>query len=203
MKLPDPGKQARRRASQKGIEARKKIAYERMSSHQYDPLQDLLTFAEADAFIDSGGKELPKDIDWHHTRQTSADPGMADVPEHIQPLRHAEHIFGAGAHRGKPANVPTAGIHGKVTSRERPIYDPNAPEVQSRRFDPNEPVGEETLAVLGMSVREFGKRRPPNFRDIGKVRDPVLKTKFDYQVKTEDAIYRREISTGKWLRFPE
>lgn len=195
------GKRARSAASKEGIKRRKKLAYDHMSKGEYDPLQDLLTADERDAFLESEGKELPGDIDWHHTRQTSADPGMADVPEHIQPLRHREHMY--GEHGGKPANTPTAGIRGDVTSPKNPIYDPNAPEVQSGRFNPNEPVGDGSLEEQGISIQEFGKRRPANFKDVGKVRDPALKKKFDYQIKSETGVYRREISTGKWILFPK
>jgi Domain of unknown function (DUF4157) len=195
-----PGKRARSAASKKGIKLRKKMAYERMKAGQYDPLQDLLTADERAAFMDSEGKELPKDLDWHHTRQTSADPGMADVPEHIQPTRHVEHMF--GEHQGQPGNVPTAGIRGEVTSPSKPIYDPNAPEVQTGRYNANEPAAEGTLEDQGMTEGDMTKRKSPNFRDLPKVQDPALKAKFDYEMKGSDGIYRREISTGKWVKFP-
>lgn len=194
------GKRARRTASKRGIRRRKRLAYERMSSGKYDPLQDLLTADERERFLDSKGKDLPKDIDWHHTRQSSSDPAMADVPEHIQPLRiPREHIF--GEHLGRPADVPTAGIRGDVTSPEKPIFDPNDPEVRTREYMPDEPAGEQPLE--GFSEGESSARRPPNFRDIGKVRDPALKSRFDYEIRQPDGIYRREIATGKWIKFPK
>jgi hypothetical protein len=197
----DPGgRRARGAASRKGIEARKKIAYERMSNGEYDPLQDVLTPDERAQFLDSEGKELPKDIDWHHTQQSSADPGMADVPEHIQPLRIREHIH--GEHLGRPGNVPTAGIKGDVTTPTKPIFDPNAPEVQTGRVSPNEPPAEPTLGEEGFSEGDFSKRRSPNFRDIGRVRDPVYSGQYDYQIPTEGGVYRREIATGRWTFFP-
>jgi hypothetical protein len=49
-------------ASKKGIRLRKKMAFERLSNGQYDPLQDLLEPNEMQEFMDSGGKKLPKDI---------------------------------------------------------------------------------------------------------------------------------------------
>jgi hypothetical protein len=176
------------------------MAYERMSKHQYDPLQDLLEKDEIDAFLTSKGKDLPKNIDWHHTRQSSADPSMADVPEHIQPVRYTEHKY--KEHSARPADVPTAGIHGDVTSPEKPIHDPNAPEVQTARFNPKEPLAEGTLEEQGMSEREFGKRAPGNFKDISKVRDPALMPYYDYQIKTENGIWRKVRGTKIWLLFP-
>jgi hypothetical protein len=189
----DPGKDARSRASQKGIKSRKKIAFDRMSSEEYDPLRDLLQADERAAFLED--KELPKDIDWHHTRQSSADPSMADVPEHIQPVSYLEHRF--DEHSARPGDVPTAGIR-DVTSPKQPIYDPDAPEVRASRANPNEPVSKGTWEDIGASEREFGKRAPPNFKDLPKVRDPALKAKYDYQEKEDAGVWRHQRGTKTW-----
>jgi hypothetical protein len=118
------GRRARSAASREGIAERKEIGAERLRTEQYDPFQDFLEADERDAFIESGGKEVPPGTQMHHTQQTMADPGMADVPEHIQPVTPAEHI--PGEHGTNPANVPTAGIRGDVTTPRNPIFDPNA-----------------------------------------------------------------------------
>lgn len=180
---------------------RKRMAYDRMSKGKYDPLQDLLKADERAAFLASKGKELPKGIDWHHTRQSSADPAMADVPEHIHPVRHTEHKY--GEHSARPGDVPTAGIRGDVTSPKQPIYDPNAPEVQTGRFDPNEPAAKGTLSEEGISTREHSPktRRPPGFKDVGKVSDPALSPRYDYQVKTKEGTWRRNKETDEWVLF--
>jgi hypothetical protein len=214
----DPGKDARDRASQHGIKLRKKMAYDRMSEGQFDPLQNLLAADEINAFLQSGGKKLPKNIDWHHTRQSSADPGMADVPEHIQPVRYLEHKF--GEHSARPGDVPTAGIR-EVTTPSKPIYDPDAPEVQTARYNPNEPVAEGSFQEEGLSVRDFGKRAPPNFKELGKVHDPVLKNLYEFkevlrgstfmklkgtkewhQIRIENGVYMRKIGKGPWEPIP-
>ena len=170
-------RRARGAASKRGIELRKKIAYKRMSKDQYDPLQDLLSSDERTAFLESKGKELPKNIDWHHTVQTSQDPGMADVPEHIQPARHTEHIY--EEHQGDTGGAPTAGIRGNVTTPEDPIYDPNAPEVQARRYNASQPLGDEDLEEEGFS--ELTSRKPRDFRDLPRA-PQALRADYDYQL---------------------
>jgi hypothetical protein len=180
----------------RGIELRKRIAYERLSNHQFDPLQNLLSSDELDAFLESEGEELPKNIDWHHTVQTSQDPGMADVPEHIQPVRYTEHLE---EHLGDPGKVPTAGLRGDVTTPEQPIYDPNAPEVQARRYNPYEPTGDEGLEQEGLS--EAPPRKPRNFRNLRKVPKQV-RNYYDWAVRSpEGDVFRRHKASGKWVLF--
>ncbi len=119
------GRDARRRASKQGIAKRKKIGAENLRTEQPDPaFQEHLQADERDAFIESKGRTVPRDTNMHHTRQSSADPGMADVPEHIQPVTRAQHM--STEHSPHTADAPTAGIHGDVTSPENPVYDPNA-----------------------------------------------------------------------------
>jgi hypothetical protein len=118
------------------------LARERIGRGEYDPLKDVLTPDELEHFQATG--ELPNDIDWHHTMQTSSDFSMADDVATIQPVRNPEHIF--GEHGGHTGSTPTAGIRRDVTSPERPIYDPNSPDVQTRRYDPMAP-GEDDLPM--------------------------------------------------------
>jgi hypothetical protein len=191
-------KRARRAASKRGIELRKRIAYERLSKHQFDPLQELLSSDELEAFLESEGEELPKNIDWHHTVQTSQDPGMADVPEHIQPVRYTEHV--GGEHLGDPGGVPTAGLRADVTTPEQPIYDPNAPELQARRYNSFEPTGEQTLEEQGFS--KLPARKPPNFRNFRRVAQQ-FRNNYDFELRgPKGEIFRRHIASGKWVLFP-
>lgn len=69
------------------------------------------------------------------------------------------------------------------------------PEV-SRRGDAHEREADR-------AADEFGKRAPPNFKDIGKVREPVLKAFYDYQIPTKGGVWRRVKGTTLWLLFPK
>jgi hypothetical protein len=188
-------RRARRAASKEGIEARKKMGRSRLLEGEYDPFQDLLESDEVVEFTEN--KELPKDTRMHHTQQTSADPQMADVPEHIQPVTHKEHI---GEHLGDPGKVPTAGVRGDVTTPKQPIYDPNAPEMQASRANPREPVGEGSLEEEGIS--ETSARKSPNFRNLPRVRDPALRDIYDHEIRTPNGVFRHLIGSKTWVRFP-
>jgi hypothetical protein len=123
---------------------------------------------------------------------------MADVPEHIQPVRYTEHLE---EHLGDPGKVPTAGIRGDVTTPERPIYDPNDPEVQAGRYNPSEPAGEGGLEQEG--IGETPARKSPNFRNLPRVRDPALRDIYDYEYRTpEGDLFRHHISSNRWVLFP-
>jgi hypothetical protein len=203
------GSGAASRASRVGIARRIKMAYERMRAGEYDPLQDHLTPDQREAFMDfmkareeRAPKDLLKDLeevaksdtDWHHTMQTAADPAMADVAETVQPTSRKGHFW--DEHPGNTQSPPTAGIRGDVTTKERPIFDPNAPEEQTARFNPQEPV--ETDPLPDLSTRELG-RKPPSFREIARpVTDPALSPRFDLQMRYGRATYYREITTGRW-----
>jgi hypothetical protein len=124
---------------------------------------------------------------------------MADVPEHIQPVRYVEHV--PTEHLGDPAKVPTAGIRGDVTTPEEPIFDPNDPKIQARRFSPNEPANEGDLEEQG--IQETPSRKSPNFKNLRRVRDPALQGIYDFEARTPDGdLLRHHIGSGQWVLFP-
>lgn len=199
-----------------------------MSKGEYDPSVDLFEADQVATFLNSEGKNLsknlPKNTDWHHTQQSSALPELADVPETIQPLSYLEHKF--DAHSARPGDVPTAGLR-EVTTPAKPIYDPNAPETQTARYNPREPLAEGSLAEEAVSTRDLPNRAPPNFKDLPKVQEPALKSQYDYketlrlnkkskplvfmrhkatgewhQIKLENGVYMRKIGKGPWEPVP-
>lgn len=122
-------------AATQGIRNRMRLARERILRGEYDPLVDTIPADELEEFLDTGRlSHTTEQVDMHHTVQKSSDPSMADEVESIQPVTNSEH---AVEHDGDYGATPTAGIRGDVTNPDRPIYDPNDPDVQAGAYSPN------------------------------------------------------------------
>jgi hypothetical protein len=194
-------RRARAAASKRGIELRKRMAAERMGNEEFDPTREVLYPEEREPFIEGKGKlkgdAKREDIAWHHSRQTSQNPDMADVPEHIQPVTKQEHFY--EEHGGDTGNVPTTGTRGDVTTPENPIYDADAPDVQARRYDFTASSGEQSPEQQGMS--ELPGRKPPDLGGLPRV-PRAFRGQYDVQYSTRSGVFRHHIATGRWVFFP-
>ncbi|MEM8742763.1 MAG: RHS repeat-associated core domain-containing protein, partial [Pseudomonadota bacterium] len=131
----NPTPRAHEEAANAGIKRRIAEARERILRGEYDPLVDTIPADELDEFLETGKLSHTTDqVDWHHTTQKSSDPMMADEVDSIQPTTNAEHGV---EHNGDFEATPTAGIRGDTTTPDRPIYDPNDPDVQAGAHHPD------------------------------------------------------------------